>query len=145
MRSISGSFRSGQGILLSAHRSRSSTTAIEATRPPKSWPTPGGVHQHTPTCTSSWEVFTEKDRATTLACSLDVVGILLHSLVDFNLGIPANTAFSLFLCSIAELQLGSPRVYRSNSIANKVREIVLDKERCWRLSCDLARTSMVWH
>jgi len=44
---------------------------------------------------------TEVTGAATLACSLGVVGILLHSLVDFNLQIPANAALFFVFCSIA--------------------------------------------
>lgn len=39
--------------------------------------------------------------AATLACSLGVIGILLHSLVDFNLQIPANAALFFVFCSIS--------------------------------------------
>ena len=39
--------------------------------------------------------------ATTLACGLSAVGILVHSLVDFNLQIPANAALFYAFCSIA--------------------------------------------
>lgn len=38
--------------------------------------------------------------ATTLACALGVVGILVHSLFDFNLQIPANAALFYVLCSV---------------------------------------------
>jgi len=39
--------------------------------------------------------------AVTLACSLGVIGILVHSLLDFNLQIPANAALFYVLCTIA--------------------------------------------
>ena len=39
--------------------------------------------------------------ATTLACALSATGLLVHSLVDFNLQIPANAALFYALCSIA--------------------------------------------
>lgn len=39
--------------------------------------------------------------AVTLACALGVVGILVHSMVDFNLQIPANAALFYVLTSIA--------------------------------------------
>jgi hypothetical protein len=39
--------------------------------------------------------------ATTLACALGATGILVHSLVDFNLQIPANAALFYAFCSIA--------------------------------------------
>ncbi|HEV2397040.1 MAG TPA: O-antigen ligase family protein [Candidatus Sulfotelmatobacter sp.] len=39
--------------------------------------------------------------ALTLACSLGAIGILIHSLVDFNLQIPANAALFYVLCTLA--------------------------------------------
>jgi O-antigen ligase len=39
--------------------------------------------------------------AVTLACMLGLTGILVHSLVDFNLQIPANAAIFYVFCSIA--------------------------------------------
>jgi len=39
--------------------------------------------------------------AVTLACTLGVTGILVHSLLDFNLQIPANAALYYVLCTIA--------------------------------------------
>jgi O-antigen ligase len=38
--------------------------------------------------------------ATTLACALGAIGILVHSFFDFNLQIPANAALFYVLCSI---------------------------------------------
>ncbi len=43
----------------------------------------------------------EVSGAVTLACSLGVIGILVHSLVDFNLQIPANAALFYVFCTIA--------------------------------------------
>ncbi len=37
----------------------------------------------------------------TLACVLGITGIMVHSLLDFNLQIPANAAFYYVLCTIA--------------------------------------------
>ena len=39
--------------------------------------------------------------AVTLACTLGCSGILVHSLVDFNLQIPANAALFYVFCTIA--------------------------------------------
>jgi hypothetical protein len=39
--------------------------------------------------------------AVTLACILGITGILVHSLLDFNLQIPANAALFYVLCTIA--------------------------------------------
>jgi hypothetical protein len=36
-----------------------------------------------------------------MACALGVIGILVHSLVDFNLQIPANAALFYVLTTIA--------------------------------------------
>lgn len=44
---------------------------------------------------------TDISSAVTLACALGVIGILVHSLVDFNLQIPANAALFYVLTSIA--------------------------------------------
>jgi O-antigen ligase len=39
--------------------------------------------------------------AVTLACTLGFTGILVHSLVDFNLQIPANAALFYVFCTVA--------------------------------------------
>jgi O-antigen ligase len=39
--------------------------------------------------------------AVTLACALGISGILVHSLIDFNLQIPANAALFYVFCTIA--------------------------------------------
>jgi O-antigen ligase len=44
---------------------------------------------------------TDVNSAVTLACALGVIGILVHSLVDFNLQIPANAALFYVLTAIA--------------------------------------------
>jgi O-antigen ligase len=44
---------------------------------------------------------TDTTGAAAVACTLGIVGILLHSLVDFNLQIPANAALFYVFCSIA--------------------------------------------
>ncbi|MGH9496994.1 MAG: O-antigen ligase family protein, partial [Candidatus Sulfotelmatobacter sp.] len=44
---------------------------------------------------------TDVSSAVTLACTLGFTGILVHSLVDFNLQIPANAAIFYVFCSIA--------------------------------------------
>ena len=48
---------------------------------------------------SNWT--TQVTGAVTLACTLGVIGILVHSLVDFNLQIPSNAALFYVFCSIA--------------------------------------------
>ncbi|PYX69554.1 MAG: hypothetical protein DMG78_21670 [Acidobacteria bacterium] len=57
------------------------------------------MYRHARRKTAKWP--TEATGAATLACSLGVIGILLHSLVDFNLQIPANAALFFVFCSIA--------------------------------------------
>ena len=44
---------------------------------------------------------TDVSSAVTLACTLGFTGILVHSLFDFNLQIPANAALFYVFCSIA--------------------------------------------
>jgi O-antigen ligase len=39
--------------------------------------------------------------AVTLACTLGITGIMVHSLLDFNLQVPANAALYYVLCTIA--------------------------------------------
>lgn len=48
---------------------------------------------------SKWP--TDVSGAVTLACTLGIVGILVHSLIDFNLQIPANAALFYVFCTIA--------------------------------------------
>jgi O-antigen ligase len=44
---------------------------------------------------------TDVSGAVTLACTLGITGILVHSLIDFNLQIPANAALFYVFCTIA--------------------------------------------
>jgi len=44
---------------------------------------------------------TDVSGAVTLACTLGITGILVHSLIDFNLQIPANAAIFYVFCTIA--------------------------------------------
>jgi O-antigen ligase len=52
-----------------------------------------------------WEF--QWDRAVSLAAFLGCTGMLLHSLVDFNLQIPANAAVFYVLCALAASELSS--------------------------------------
>lgn len=52
-----------------------------------------------------WEF--QWDRAVSLAAFLGCTGMLLHSLVDFNLQIPANAAVFYVLCALAASKLSS--------------------------------------
>jgi len=49
--------------------------------------------------TEKWP--SEVSGAVTLACALGIIGILVHSLVDFNLQIPANAALFYVFCTVA--------------------------------------------
>jgi O-antigen ligase len=65
--------------------------------------------------------------AVTLACSLGVAGILVHSLLDFNLQIPANAALFYVLCTIAA---APPLLQR----ARKRRPVSSEEEETFRAS-----------
>ena len=58
-----------------------------------------GVFRHVRRKLSNWT--TDTSGAAALACTLGIIGILFHSLVDFNLQIPANAALFYVFCSIA--------------------------------------------
>jgi O-antigen ligase len=49
--------------------------------------------------TGKW--LSDVSSAVTLSCTLGVVGILVHSFVDFNLQIPSNAALFYVFCSLA--------------------------------------------
>jgi O-antigen ligase len=59
--------------------------------------------------------------AVTLACSLGVLGILIHSFVDFNLQIPANAALFYVFCGI----VGAPSLLQRS---RKRKPLVTDEE-----------------
>jgi len=62
------------------------------------------------------------DGALSLAAMLGCTGILLHSLVDFNLQIPANAALFYVLCALTASEL-SPESYRSKRTRTTASEI----------------------
>jgi len=64
----------------------------------------------------------EVSGAVTLACTLGFTGILVHSLLDFNLQIPANAALYYVLCTIAA---APPLLQRSR----KRRPVSTEEER----------------
>ncbi len=68
--------------------------------------------------------------AVTLAAMLGVSGILVHSLVDFNLQIPANAAMFYVLCVIAAMQPCSSRNHGPHdlSVARKSARIFPDRD-----------------
>jgi O-antigen ligase len=65
--------------------------------------------------------------AVTLACTLGITGILVHSLLDFNLQIPANAALFYVLCTIAA---APPLLQRSR----KRRPVPTEEEEMFRAS-----------
>jgi O-antigen ligase len=60
----------------------------------------------------------DTDTAVTLAATMGVTGILIHSFVDFNLHIPANAALFYVLCVVAaqEPRFGRHRRNQSHSV-----------------------------
>jgi len=61
--------------------------------------------------------------ATTLACGLGAAGILVHSLVDFNLQIPANAALFYAFCAIAAAPPLLQRSRKRRPVASRQEEI----------------------
>jgi hypothetical protein len=71
---------------------------------------PGQRHRSTPFHHKSFS-----HSSATLTCSLGVIGILLHSLVDYNLQIPANAAIFFVFCFVfCSNAAGPPMVTRSH-------------------------------
>ena len=58
--------------------------------------------------------------ATALAATLGITGILVHSLFDFNLQIPANAALFYVLCAIAAMEPRFGLARRKHSHRSKV-------------------------
>ena len=67
----------------------------------------------------------DANTALTLAAVLGVTGILVHSVVDFNLQIPANAALFYVLCTVAAME---PRFgrhhHRHNTRAARRRAVL---------------------
>ena len=66
---------------------------------------------------------TEVSGAATLACALGVLGILIHSFVDFNLQIPANAALFFVFCSIAAAPPLLQRLRRPKPVTSQEEEL----------------------
>lgn len=62
--------------------------------------------------------------ATTLACVLGFTGILVHSLVDFNLQVPANAALFYVFCSLATAPPLLQRVRRPKPATSDSDELI---------------------
>ncbi|HVN19628.1 MAG TPA: O-antigen ligase family protein [Dongiaceae bacterium] len=66
--------------------------------------------------------------AVTLACTLGIAGILLHSLLDFNLQIPANAALFYVLCTVVAAPPLLQRVRRPKPVIPEEQEYVRASE-----------------
>jgi O-antigen ligase len=66
--------------------------------------------------------------AVTLACTLSFTGILVHSLVDFNLQIPANAALFYVFCSIAAAPPLLQRSRKRRPASTEEEEILPESE-----------------
>ena len=66
--------------------------------------------------------------AVTLACALGVVGILVHSLLDFNLQIPANAALFYTYCSVAAGPALLQRARKRRPVSAEVDEMLPTSE-----------------
>jgi uncharacterized protein (TIGR04206 family) len=62
--------------------------------------------------------------ATTLACALGVIGILVHSFFDFNLQIPANAALFYVLCSIIAAPPLLQRSRKRRPVSSEAEEFI---------------------
>ncbi len=62
--------------------------------------------------------------ATTLACALGVVGILVHSFFDFNLQIPANAALFFVLCSVVTASPLLQRAKKRKPVSDETEQFV---------------------
>ena len=62
--------------------------------------------------------------AVTLACILGTTGILVHSLLDFNLQIPANAAFFYVYCSVAAASPLLHRVHKRKPVVTEPEEML---------------------
>lgn len=65
--------------------------------------------------------------AVTLAALLGISGILVHSLVDFNLQIPANATFFYVLCVVAAMEPGSSRHHRPHEVSAAPKSVRLSR------------------
>ena len=61
--------------------------------------------------------------AVTLACILGITGILVHSLLDFNLQIPANAALFYVLCTIAAARPLLQRSKKRKPVSTEMEEM----------------------
>jgi O-antigen ligase len=64
----------------------------------------------------------EMSGAVTLACLLGLTGILVHSMVDFNLQIPANAALFYVLCTVAASEPFAQPARKRHAVRSKPPE-----------------------
>ncbi len=62
--------------------------------------------------------------ATTLVCTLGVIGMLVHSLFDFNLQIPANAALFYVFCSIVTASPLLQRAKKRRPVSEETEDFV---------------------
>ena len=63
------------------------------------------------------DVVSTTNAAVTLAALIGISGILVHSLVDFNLQIPANATLFYVLCVVAAMKPCSSRHHRLHDVS----------------------------
>ncbi len=80
-----------------------------------------GLYRYGLRISGRWEF--KWDGAVSLAALLGCTGILFHSLVDFNLQIPANAALFYVLCALAASKLPSPSSRSRPTRATQTEEI----------------------
>ena len=62
--------------------------------------------------------------AVTLACTLGITGILVHSLIDFNLQIPANAALFYVFCTMAAAPPLLQRSHKRRPVSSEEEELL---------------------
>jgi O-antigen ligase len=71
---------------------------------------------------SNWT--SDVSSATTVACTLGFTGILVHSLLDFNLQVPANAALFYVFCTIAASPPLRQRIHKRRPAPTPAEEVL---------------------
>jgi hypothetical protein len=66
----------------------------------------------------------ELSGAVTLACTLGLTGILVHSLFDFNLQIPANASLFYVFCTLAAAPPLMQRSQKRRPTSSETKEVL---------------------
>jgi hypothetical protein len=66
--------------------------------------------------------------AASMTCLLGIIGILVHSAVDFNLQIPANAALFYVMCTVAAAEPFLHPARKRKVVRSKPVEEILDQE-----------------